>query len=35
LHYYQSLMAGMRNAIAIGEFEAFKLKFAAKRATLS
>jgi queuine/archaeosine tRNA-ribosyltransferase len=28
------LMAGMRNAIAAGEFEAFKREFAAKRASL-
>ena len=31
LHYYQQLMAGMRNAIEAGTFEAFKLEFAAKR----
>jgi queuine tRNA-ribosyltransferase len=35
LHYYQVLMAGMRNAIESGTFEAFKTEFAAKRASLS
>jgi queuine tRNA-ribosyltransferase len=35
LHYYQVLMAGMRKAIEEGNFEAFKLAFAAKRASLS
>ncbi len=35
LHYYQVLMAGMRSAIAAGEFDAFKQAFAAKRASLS
>ncbi len=35
LHYYQVLMAGMRSAIEAGEFEAFKLAFTAKRASLS
>jgi queuine tRNA-ribosyltransferase len=35
LHYYQVLMAGMRTAIEAGNFEAFKLEFAAKRARLS
>ena len=31
LHYYQVLMQGMRSAIEIGEFEAFKTDFIAKR----
>jgi queuine tRNA-ribosyltransferase len=35
LHYYQQLMAGMRNAIETGTFEAFKLQFAANRKSLS
>ena len=35
LHYYQVLMAGMRNAIENGIFEIFKQEFAAKRASLS
>ncbi len=35
LHYYQVLMAGMRGSIESGTFEAFKTKFAAKRASLS
>ena len=35
LHYYQVLMQGMRDAIEAGEFEAFKVAFAAKRAQLS
>ncbi len=35
LHYYQQLMAGMRNAIEAGTFEAFKLEFAVKRKQLS
>lgn len=35
LHYYQVLMAGMRNAIEAGTFETFKLEFATKRAALS
>lgn len=35
LHYYQVLMAGMRSAIAAGEFAAFKQNFTAKRGTLS
>lgn len=35
LHYYQVLMAGMRNAIENGTFEKFKQDFAAKRASLS
>jgi queuine tRNA-ribosyltransferase len=34
LHYYQQLMAGMRNAIETGTFEAFKLEFATKRKSL-
>ena len=34
LHYYQILMAGMREAIEAGNFEAFKVEFAAKRARL-
>jgi len=34
LHYYQQLMAGMRNAIEAGTFEAFKLEFATKRKSL-
>jgi queuine tRNA-ribosyltransferase len=34
LHYYQVLMQGMRKAIEAGEFEAFKLEFARKRAQL-
>ena len=35
LHYYQELMAGMRNAIEAGTFETFKLEFATKRAKLT
>jgi queuine tRNA-ribosyltransferase len=35
LHYYQVLMAGMRDAIEAGTFEAFKQVFAAKRGSLS
>lgn len=31
LHYYQELMASMRNAIEAGTFEQFKVEFAAKR----
>jgi len=31
LHYYQALMQGMRNAIEVREFEAFKTTFKAKR----
>ena len=34
LHYYQVLMQGMRSAIEGGEFEAFKIKFATKRAQI-
>ncbi|HEY9277429.1 MAG TPA: tRNA guanosine(34) transglycosylase Tgt [Methylotenera sp.] len=34
LHYYQQLMAGMRSAIEVGSFEAFKLEFATKRKSL-
>ncbi len=32
LHYYQELMAGMRGAIAAGEFDAFETQFHAQRA---
>jgi len=32
LHYYQELMAGMRGAIAAGEFGAFQIHFHAQRA---
>ncbi|MEM9043221.1 MAG: tRNA guanosine(34) transglycosylase Tgt [Pseudomonadota bacterium] len=32
LHYYQELMAGMRNAIAEGRFDAFEADFHARRA---
>jgi queuine tRNA-ribosyltransferase len=32
LHYYQELMAGMRRAIAAGEFAAFEAEFHALRA---
>ena len=35
LHYYQVLMANMRSAIESGTFEAFKIEFSAKRASLS
>lgn len=35
LHYYQVLMASMRDAIESSTFEAFKIEFAAKRASLS
>ncbi len=35
LHYYQTLMAGMRSAIETGTFEVFKQEFAAKRRSLS
>jgi queuine tRNA-ribosyltransferase len=35
LHYYQVLMAGMRNAIETGTFETFKQTFATKRKSLS
>ncbi len=35
LHYYQELMAGMRSSIETDSFEAFKLKFAAKRTQLT
>ena len=35
LHYYQVLMAGMRNAIETGVFETFKSEFSDKRARLS
>ena len=34
LHYYQVLMQGMRSAIEVGEFEAFKTEFVAKRGQL-
>jgi queuine tRNA-ribosyltransferase len=34
LHYYQVLMASMRDAIEAETFEAFKVKFATKRASL-
>lgn len=34
LHYYQILMQGMRDAIEQGNFEAFKVEFAKKRANL-
>jgi len=32
LHYYQELMAGMRDAIAAGTFDAFESQFRAQRA---
>jgi queuine tRNA-ribosyltransferase len=35
LHYYQVLMQGMRGAIEAGEFEAFKIEFAVKRAQIN
>jgi len=35
LHYYQELMAGMRNAIEAGTFEEFKQVFTLKRGSLS
>lgn len=35
LHYYQVLMQDMRGAIEAGEFEKFKVDFAAKRARIS
>ena len=35
LHYYQVLMQGMRSAIEAGEFEAFKITFAANRAQIN
>ena len=35
LHYYQTLMQSMRNAIENGTFEAFKAEFAAKRAQIN
>ncbi len=34
LHYYQILMQGMRDAIEQGSFEAFKVEFSKKRASL-
>ena len=34
LHYYQVLMQGMRDAIEVNQFEAFKITFAEKRARL-
>jgi queuine tRNA-ribosyltransferase len=34
LHYYQVLMAGMRDAIEAGEFDAFKQEFATNRTRL-
>ena len=34
LHYYQVLMQGMRGAIEVGKFEAFKTEFSAKRAQI-
>lgn len=34
LHYYQDLMAGMRNAIENGQFESFKQEFKRQRNTL-
>jgi queuine tRNA-ribosyltransferase len=35
LHYYQALMQGMRSAIEAGNFEAFKIEFATKRAQIN
>ncbi|MBC7755117.1 MAG: tRNA guanosine(34) transglycosylase Tgt [Bdellovibrio sp.] len=35
LHYYQFLMQGTRGGIEAGEFEAFKIEFAAKRAQIA
>ena len=31
LHYYQELMAGMRDAIGAGRFDAFEAEFHARR----
>ncbi len=35
LHYYQELMQGMRSAIEVGTFEAFKTDFKTKRAQIN